>query len=315
VKALITGAAGQDGRLLGARLRNEGWNVLGISRKASPDETVEALDVRDSEALTTLMDRFRPDVVFHLAAHHHSSDKREDTAGYDSMVATNLLSVQTIAAHVVARLPRTRLIIAGSSKMFTPEVPGLVDETTPMSPSTMYGWTKCWARQLLSFYRERHGLSGGTAILFNHESTLRPPSFVTRKITQAAAKAKQGTLTKLRIENDQALTDWFAAEDAIEALFMMARADVSGDFVVASGTAHAVRDVLEIAFSHVGLDWRDHTEVTASRPMQSALIGNTVKLRSLGWEPRIGFQEMIRRMTEHDLRLEEAARLAQTERA
>jgi GDPmannose 4,6-dehydratase len=218
------------------------------------------------------------------------------------MVNTNFLSTKALAFAVLEAGSPCRVVYAGSSQMYSAEsLHYEIDESTERKPSTFYGHTKAWSMDLLGQLRQGCGLSASTAILFNHESPLRRPSFVSRKISQAAAAARRGDPVNLNLLNIGARTDWSSANDVVRALHLMATADRPADFVVASGELHSVRTMLDIAFDHVGLDWK--SLVTAQRDAeQPALIGKAMLLESvLGWKRQQSFPDMIRQMVDADI--------------
>lgn len=306
MKALVTGAAGQDGTLLSRLLRSQGVEVLGVDREVTQQggSKVTALDITDRTAIERCLLDFKPDRIFHLAACHHSSEGSSGVDLEEQMVAVNFRSTEILTNAVLRLVPGCQLLFAASSQMYTPIAPGtVISETTPMAPSTFYGWTKAWSRELLAYYREHRGLFGLTTILFNHESVLRGPDFITRKITRAAARAKRDRKGDLRVRDISASVDWSAAEDVVEGMTIALSAAEPADCVIASGRAHTVEDLLDTAFAYVELPWRDfvsHDSVApAARP---SLIGDASRLRSLGWAPRISFRKMIETMVDADIR-------------
>jgi GDPmannose 4,6-dehydratase len=305
MKALVTGAGGQDGTLLRRRLRAVGADVVGIDRASNPTEGIRAVDVTDRAAIESLLRLEQPDEIYHLAACHHSSERSGSVDLDEQMIAVNFRSTETLVTTIARHLPRCRLLFAGSSQMFTPAGPRTtITEATPMQPGTFYGQTKAWSRELLGFYREQRGVYCGTAILFNHESTLRGPDFVTRKITRAAARAKHEGATGLELRDISASVDWSAAEDMVEGMRIALTAPTPADYVIASGVTHTVRELLEIAFQRVGLRWQDFVESsTAVDGVRPSLVGDASRLRSLGWKPAIGFRELIGSMVDADCSL------------
>ncbi len=312
--ALITGALGQDGTLLGQLLIAEGYRVVGVirepdgrdSRAVSATELVHA-DLTDARVVRQLLDRWQPDEIYHLAAYHHSSQetaKAAEALTKRRMVETHFTITQTLAFSVLESGAKSSLVFAGSSQMYSAEGRDLkVDERTPRRPSTFYGQVKAWAAELLARLRADHGLRAGTAILFNHESPLRRDEFVSRKITRAAAAIRAGRRVELEIGNSRARVDWSSAADVARALHLMAAAAVARDYVIASGTLHSVEDLLRIAFSRCGLDWRDHTKVLAAVDAP-ALSGDPSAIESdLGWRRAVSFEQMIQAMVDRDQEL------------
>jgi GDPmannose 4,6-dehydratase len=305
MRVIVTGYRGQDGTLLCRLLRGQGHEVLGIGRGGTEDGSSVVLT--NDESVRSLIRRFEPDQIYHLAASHHSSEQSPDIAFERDMIDVNFRAAEVLLAAVAQSRPSCRILLAATSKMYRP-VPNevrVIDEESPMDPASFYGQTKAWSRDLLSHFRDRWSLFGSTAILFNHESVLRPPQFVTRKITMAAARAKRGARSPLNLLDIHSQTDWCGAEDVVEGMRLSLSADHPADYVFASGKARSVSDVLDVAYGEHGMDWRDY--VTSSAPkggQKGALIGNINKARDvLGWAPRISFETMIRQMARHDLEL------------
>ncbi len=311
--ALITGAAGQDGRLLTECLLVEGCRVVGIVRPGSagglpaPNPALRLIeaDLREPGLFERLLPELRPDEIYHLAAFHHSAQEgseHEIAASRRAMVDTNFGTCQALALTLLDSGLPARLVFASSSQMYTAtDALTRIDEVSPRNPATFYGHVKSWSTELLALLRREHGLHAGTAILFNHESPLRRPQFVSRKISMAAAAAARGRPLPLQLMNIGARVDWSAAADVVEALRLMARADEPLDCVVASGEMHSVRELLATAFGHVGLDWQafTHFERDAAEP---ALCGDPALLeRRLGWRRRVSFDELVGQMVDHDL--------------
>ena len=296
---------GQDGTLLCRRLRAEGSEVVEVTRSGVGG--ADPIDLTSRDAVEALFAKYRPDEVYHLAASHHSSEQPVDIEFEQQMIATNFRVPETMATVIARKYPKTRLLLAGTSKMYKaqPGVTLTVDERTPMNPATFYGRTKAWSRELLSHFRETWGVFGSTAILFNHESRLRHPRFVTRKITVAAAKAKRGALDHLNLLDIHSRTDWCSAADVVEGMRLALRADEPSDFVFASGVARPVSELLDVAFGAVGLPWTQFVRpVDHPGRATGTIVGDTSLARTrLGWSPSIDFETMIREMVEHDVAL------------
>jgi GDPmannose 4,6-dehydratase len=312
--ALIIGALGQDGGLLAARLSATGLPVIGIARRAAADAASPcelcAIDVTDPDALAALIAARQPSRIFYLAAVHHSTEHRPDDrqALWPAMTQVNCAGLVNTIRAVLRHVPDCRLIFAGSSQMYkASETDMRVDETVPAQPSTFYGHTKVWARDAIAFAR-RDGLKGATAILFNHESTRRAPSFVTRKVTRAAATIARGLQDRLTLADLGGRADWSAAEDVVGALILMGEMAVPQDYVIGSGVLRSVEQLVACAFGRVGLDWRRH--VTAERSGTTpAVFADPRRIRTeLGWRPQIGFEAMIHAMVDADLAALGAAR-------
>lgn len=311
MRALVTGARGQDGTLLLPLLKQHGREVLGVdlARRgllASADG-VHDLDLRDATGLETVFDEFLPDEVYHLAACHHSSEQSGDFSLDLVMIDTNFRVVERLLARISTRRPQCRILIAGSSQMYR-AIPGkqtLIDESTAMTPVSFYGLTKSWSRSLLAHFRDKRGIFACTGILFNHESPLRTPSFVTRKVSMAAARAKAGVPADLHIRDISSATDWSSATDVVEGLRLAMSATEPRDYVFASGVPRTIEQLLECAFDFVGLDWRTNTTFELPGPgPRGILVGDATRARTeLGWTPKVEFEQLIAQMVTYDLRL------------
>jgi GDPmannose 4,6-dehydratase len=220
------------------------------------------------------------------------------------MLATNFLSTKALAFALVEMQSACHLVFASSSQIFTAvQMAHEITEDSPRQPATFYGHTKSWSMDLLAFLRKESGLRASAAILFNHESPRRGEQFVSRKITRAAAQAAAGKGPKLDLQNVGARVDWSSARDVVQALSLIGSSSRPRDFVVASGTLHSVRDLLHVAFAHVGLDWRRFTTFHEDRATP-ALVGQARALsHALGWKPAIRFEDMVGEMVDHDLRV------------
>jgi GDPmannose 4,6-dehydratase len=218
------------------------------------------------------------------------------------MIAVNVLATEAIARTCVTAAIDCSLVYASSSQVWTAhDCEHRVDERTPIEPASFYGQTKAWATDLLRRYRARHGLRAATAVLFNHESPWRDLSFVSRRITMAAAQAARGERAVLTLANIGARVDWQAAADVVEALLLMAGSETPDDYVLASGQSHSVRDFLDAAFGHVGIDWKDLVAAKEDRP-GPALVGIPSKaIARLGWRPRCAFDQLVRAMVDADV--------------
>jgi len=313
-RALITGITGQDGSYLAELLLEKGYEVHGMVRRASTEkfDRIEHLrdrvslhqgDLLDHRSLTDTLKHARPDEIYNLAAMSFvglSWIQPVLTAEFSGVGVARLLeTVREVA-------PEARFYQASSSEMFgkVREVPQ--NELTPFHPRSPYGVAKVYGHFITVNYRESYGLHATSGILFNHESQRRGREFVTRKITWHAAAIKAGKADTLALGNLDAERDWGYAKDYVEAMWLMLQQDDPGDYVVATGKAHSVRDCVTIAFEHVGIDPAEHVIIDEQflRPAEvDHLIGDATKARErLGWTPRTSFEDMIRLMVDADLR-------------
>lgn len=320
-KALITGITGQDGSYLTELLLGKDYEVYGIIRRAStfnterldhiyqdPHESGRRLklvygDLNDASSLNKILRDVQPDEIYNLGAQSHvrvSFDIPEYTAEVGGLGTLRLLE-----AIRETGLNRTRFYQASSSELYgkVQEIPQR--ETTPFYPRSPYGVAKLYSYWITVNYRESYDLFACNGILFNHESERRGETFVTRKITRAAAAIKLGVQDKLFLGNLDAKRDWGHAKDYVRAMWLMLQQDQPDDYVIATGETHSVRELLNEAFSHLDLDWQQHVEVDPRyfRPAEvDLLIGDATKAREkLGWQPEITFKDLVRTMVDADL--------------
>jgi GDPmannose 4,6-dehydratase len=324
-RALITGITGQDGSYLAEFLLSRGYHVHGIIRRTSTFNTqrIDHLykdphtldadlflhygDLSDGTSLRGILERVRPHEIYNLAAQSHvrvSFDQPEYTA---DIVATGTLRVLDAARrYMEATQEVVRIYQAGSSEMFGMSPPPQ-SESTRFHPRSTYGVAKVAAHWYAVNYREAYGMFICNGILFNHESPRRGETFVTRKITRAVGRIKLGLQRFLYLGNLDSRRDCGFAGDYVEAMWLMLQQPAPDDYVVASGEAHSVRDMLEVAFGLVDLDWQDHVQIDPQyfRPTEvTHLQGDSTKARQrLGWRPRVGFKELFKLMVEHDLEM------------
>jgi GDPmannose 4,6-dehydratase len=313
-RALITGITGQDGSYLAEFLLEKGYAVCGMVRRASSDHFARIAhlqdriqlregDLLDQLSLITLLHDVAPHEVYNLAA--------------QSFVPTSwaqpILTSEATALGVTRMLEAIRVVDrsikfyqASSSEMFGKVRESPQDEKTPFYPRSPYGVAKVYGHYLTVNYRESYGLFAVSGLLFNHESPRRGRQFVTRKITHGAAAIKLGLATELRLGNLEAKRDWGYAGDYVEAMWLMLQQPTADDYVIATGETHSVRELCEIAFARVGLDWEQHVVVDKShvRPAEvDALIGNAAKARRvLGWHPKVSFRNLVEMMVDADIK-------------
>ncbi len=317
-RALITGITGQDGSYLAELLLAKGYEVHGMLRRSSSFNT-ERLDgvyqdphardyrlrlvygdLDDASSLNRILRTIRPDEIYNLGAQSHvrvSFDVPEYTASTVAIGTLRLLEAMRESGLAA------RFYQASSSEMFGAAAPPQ-DETTGFVPRSPYACAKVFAHQLCQNYREAYGMFISCGILFNHESPRRGIPFVTRKITRAAARIRHGLDDKLYLGNLDARRDWGFAGDYVEAMWLMLQQDRPGDFVIATGESHTVREVLEVAFGALELDWKRHVELDPRylRPTEvEHLHGNAAKAaRVLGWKPKVRFRQLIEMMVKAD---------------
>ncbi len=331
-RALLTGITGQDGSYLAELLLTKGYEVHGIIRRASTFNTgrLDAIyadphspknrlflhygDLSDASAIARLVAKIQPDEIYNLAAQSHvrvSFDSPEYTTDITATGVVRLL--EAIRETGI----RPRFYQASSSEMYgkVREVPQTED--TPFYPRSPYGCAKVYAFWVTVNYRESYGLHASNGILFNHESPRRGETFVTRKITRAVAHIKAGLQDKLFLGNLDAKRDWGYAKEYVEAMWLMLQQDQPDDYVIATNETHSVREFLEHAFGHVGLDYKRHVEIDSRyhRPAEvDLLIGDSSKAkRKLGWEPTTKFAELVKLMVDADVALLEAHRSGRIE--
>ncbi len=323
-RAFVTGITGQDGSYLAELLLTKGYEVHGLIRRSSSFNTgrIDHLyqdphimgcriflhygDLADSVQLVKLLYELKPDEVYHLGAQSHvrvSFDIPEYTGDVTGLGTVRILE----ALRETGLQKRTAFYQASSSEMFgkVAEVPQT--EVTPFHPRSPYGCAKVYAYWLTVNYREAYGLHASNGILFNHESPRRGETFVTRKITRAAARIKLGLQDSIYLGNLEARRDWGYAGEYVEAMWLMLQQDKPDDYVIATNETHSVRDLCEEAFGLLDLDWKDYVRNDAryERPAEvNLLIGNPAKAkRCLGWEPKVKFRELVRMMVESDIAL------------
>ncbi|MCD6520977.1 MAG: GDP-mannose 4,6-dehydratase [Anaerolineae bacterium] len=314
-KALITGITGQDGSYLAEFLLEKGYEVVGMVRRASTPHfqriehildkiTIVQGDLLDQVSLIEILREHRPHEVYNLAAQSFVPTSWAEpvlTGEFTGLGVTRMLD----AIRMVD--PSIRFYQASSSEMFgkVREVPQ--KETTPFYPRSPYGVAKVYGHWITVNYRESYGLYAVSGILFNHESPRRGLEFVTRKVTYNAAKIKLGLADKLPMGNLDSMRDWGYAGDYVKAMWLMLQQDEPDDYVIATGTRHSVRELLDCAFSYLGLDYRDYVVIDPRflRPADVVdLVGDASKAREkLGWEPTVTFEELIHMMVDHDLKL------------
>jgi len=319
-RALITGITGQDGSFLAELLLEKGYEVHGIIRRSSSFNTqrIDHLyqdphqqstrlflvhaDLNDSSSLNTVLRQIQPVEIYNLGAQSHvrvSFDVPEYTGEVTGVGVVRILEAIREAGI------KPKFYQASSSEMFGKALEVPQSEETPFYPRSPYACAKVYAYYSTINYRESYDLFACNGILFNHESERRGETFVTRKITRAATRIKLGLQDKLYLGNLEAKRDWGYARDYVEAMWLMMQADKCGDYVIATGETHSVKEFVERAFSYLDLDWQEYVEIDPwyYRPSEvDYLQGDASKARrELGWEPKVGFEELVRLMVDHDM--------------
>ncbi len=312
--ALITGITGQDGSYLAEFLLEKGYRVVGMARRASTDPferikhvrdriILRQADLLDQSSLVHLLEEVQPQEIYNLASQSFvpiSWNQAVLTAEFTAVGVTRLLEAVRLVD------PGIRFYQASTSEMFgkVREVPQ--HEQTPFHPRSPYGVAKLYGHWITVNYRESYGLFASSGILFNHESPRRGKEFVTRKVTDGVARIKHNLAAELRLGNLEARRDWGYAGDYVEAMWLMLQQDAPDDYVIATGETHSVMELVEAAFARAGLDWRRHVveDQELRRPAEVDLLeGDYSKAkRVLGWQPKVGFRELIDMMVDADLK-------------
>ncbi len=311
--ALITGITGQDGSYLAELLLEKGYQVFGVVRRTSQQgyQRIEHLldqlellpaDLLDQHSLTGVVHDTKPDEVYNLGAQSYvptSWTQPVLTGEFTALGVTRILEAVRLAH------PEARFYQASSSEMFGKVTETPQRESTPFHPRSPYGVAKVYGHWITVNYRESYGMYAVSGILFNHESPRRGIEFVTRKVTDGAARIKLGLAEELRLGNLDAQRDWGWAGDYVDAMWRMLQQPEPEDYVIGTGLTHSVRDLVEIAFTRVGLDWQSYVKQDPKfiRPAEvDVLLADPSKAKArLDWEPRVGFEEMIIRMVDADL--------------
>src|SRR5216117_3932871 len=311
--ALITGITGQDGSYLAEFLLDKGYKVVGVVRRSSttPYERISHLvdrvelvsaDLLDQSSLTDVVEEYAPSEIYNLAAQSFVQTSWSQpvlTGEFTALGVTRMLEAMKKAA------PKARFYQASSSEMFGKVSESPQHESTPFYPRSPYGVAKVYGHWITVNYRESFGLYAVSGILFNHESPRRGLEFVTRKVTDGVARIVKGRARELQLGNLDARRDWGFAGDYVDAMWRMLQQPRPADYVVGTGETHTVRELCEVAFSHAGLDWKQHVKVDPRfvRPAEvDALQADPSKaVRELGWTPKTGFADLVRMMVDADL--------------
>ena len=311
--ALITGITGQDGSYLAELLLDKGYDVVGLHRRSSTVTferiahltdriTLVPADLLDEASMIRVLRDYRPAEVYNLAAQSFVQTSFAQPLLTGEVTA---LGVTRLLDSILLVDPSVRFYQASSSEMFGKVVEVPQSERTPFYPRSPYGVAKVYGHWITVNYRESYGMHASSGILFNHESPRRGLEFLPRKVSFSVAAIKLGLQQRLALGNLEAQRDWGFAQDYVRAMWLMLQQDEPGDYVVATGETHSVREFCQIAFDHAGLDWEAHVDVDERffRPAEvDLLIGDPTKARStLGWKPEVSFDELVRMMVDADL--------------
>jgi GDPmannose 4,6-dehydratase len=306
------GSEGQDGRILYQRLTTEGWSVLGIGRDSvrTTGAAPEQIDITSFHDVERTVKLWQPDAVFYLAAVHGSSqqirDIRDDCL-FDLSLQVHVQNAVNFLEALSGGDNNASFFYAASSHVFGETDSEVQDELTPFRPSSVYAITKAAGVHACRYYRARGKVRASAGILYNHESSFRSEQFVSRRIVKAAVDISRGRSTELVLGRLASRTDWGYAPDFADAMIRIVELPDANDYVIATGEAHSVEEFVEIAFSSLGLDWRDHVRedpslLTSASPTR---IGNSDLLRSrTGWRPSLSFEQMVRKLVEEETQLD-----------
>ena len=313
--ALITGITGQDGSYLAELLLSKGYKVYGLVRRSSVEkfdninhikskiELVQG-DLTDQNSLNFMIKEINPDEVYNLAAQSFVPTSWNQPLLTGDVTA---LGVARMLEAIRLNNPKIKVYQASSSEMFGKVRETPQNEKTPFHPRSPYGVAKVYGHFITVNYRESYNIFACSGILFNHESPRRGLEFVTRKVTHAVARIKLGLQKELRMGNLDAKRDWGFAGDYVEAMWLMLQQEKPEDYVISTGETHSIKELLEVAFGHVGLDYKDYTVVDPKylRPAEVDLLcGDSTKAKNvLGWTPKVSFKELIVMMVENDLQI------------
>jgi len=312
-KALITGMTGQDGSYLAESLLSKGYEVVGVVRRTSHDSyerighlldrvVIVPADLLDQHSLTSVIGDVKPDEIYNLAAQSFvptSWNQPVLTGEFTALGVTRILEAIRLG------YPKARFYQASSSEMFGKAVETPQSESTPFYPRSPYGVAKVYGHWITVNYRESYGIYACSGLLFNHESPRRGLEFVTRKVSYGVAQIKLGMVDELRLGNLEARRDWGFAGDYVEAMWLMLQQPEPADYVVGSGHTHSVRELVEIAFAHAGLDWKEYVREDPAflRPAEVEILQADPRKaqRTLGWQPSVSFEKLVKLMVDSDL--------------
>ncbi len=306
-RAIVVGCGGQDGYYLCEHLKGLGYCVMGLARDAAIDEAGNRhapVSIDDPAQVRRLVADIRPDEIYHLAAHHHSSEEYpgDDLALFDKSFSTHTRSLLVFLDAIRTCAPAARLFYAASALVFGEAERAPQNEDTPMQPDCAYGISKAAGIQICRYYRTGHGLFCVAGILYSHESPRRPPRFVSRRIVQTAVRIASGKETELPLGDPEATIDWGYAPDFVDAMHRMLQIDTPQDFVVATGRPARLRDFVDLVFSRLDLEPEAHLRTDPGRMVRrrrTPLVGDSSRLNAMtGWRPRHDLTDLARIMVD-----------------
>ena len=292
--SIIVGSAGQDGSLLSEQLKGLGHRVIGVTRST--------LDILNPSQVQALVAESRPDEIYYLAAFHHAAQDQplEPALLLKRSYEVNTHGLQHFLDAVVEHVPAARVFYAASSHVFGNPTQSPQNESTPFDPKTPYALSKVAGIELCRSYRRQHSTFASVGILYNHESPLRAEKFISKKIARSAVQIFRGRLDSLILGSLSSKVDWGYAPDYTRAATLTLQAPAPSDYVISSGELHSVQDMVQSAFEHLGLDWTRYvseSNAVVIRPGYE-LVGDSSRIRKLGWRPSLSFQEMVRRLVD-----------------
>ncbi len=296
--AIIVGSDGQDGKLLTEYLRAKNYGLTLVTRKSH--------DITETTQVEALVRKTSPSEIYYLAAYHHSSEMERGAAAelLEKSIEINATAWGYFLDAAAQHQKNCRLFYASSCHVFEEKKDGLIDEHSPVAPSSAYAISKQAGMELCRRYRKQHSLHASCGILFNHESVYRSEAYLSKKIAKAAAQAARNQGGSLRIGNLEAVADWGAGEDYVIAMHNILQLRQPDDYIVATGVSHSVREWLDTAFRHVGLDYKNYVTEDSSllQKQPERRIGDSTKLRkATHWQPKISFTQMIHRLVDFEL--------------
>lgn len=301
-KCVIVGSSGQDGTILLSALSKMNYGIIGIEWDRvdciNTDIVLKKIDISRREDVIGLIDIYKPDEIYYLAAYHQSSEDKaiDNITLLEKSIEVNIVGLGNFLEAMRIHVPKSRLFYASSSHIFKGTKSEFQDEKTAINPTCIYGITKASGLFICRHYRTNYGTFASTGILYNHESRYRSNNFVSMKIINGAINIKNGLQNKLQLGDLDAEVDWGFAPDYVDAMIKILNIEKSDDFIIASGEKHSVREFVQIAFELLGLDWRNYVDQDSAivTKQKVALVGRSDKLRTeTGWEPSVNFREMI----------------------